>query len=278
MSNDPPPPDPSQDRPPDDDPFRKRPQGPPSSGVPSGGADTPGESPPTGPGSGSPYGSPYGGADGVPPPPPPPGADPFGGGSYGGGPYGGGGGPGGGRGGGPYGGDPRGGGPYGAADPYAGMPPLAPFGRRFWARVIDLLIIAIPLAALSLGAGGFDTSTSNGRNEWDDFTDQVNTGRQWLWSVISLIVYIGYDTLMTKRNGQTLGKRWLKLRVAMLNNGAVPNANASFLRAAILWLPALLCCFCLWWAIIILTIWTGRPYKQGLHDRAARTVVVSTPQ
>ncbi|MET9482940.1 RDD family protein [Streptomyces sp. NPDC006638] len=158
------------------------------------------------------------------------------------------------------------------------MAPLAPFGKRLTARIIDVLIIAIPVAILSLAVGGFDTSTSNGNNEWNDFTDQVNTGRQWLWSLISLIAYVAYDTLLTKRNGQTLGKRWLRLRVAMLNDGGVPDTNASLLRAVVLWLPALLCCFCLWWAVIILTIWTGRPYRQGLHDRVARTVVVSAAQ
>ncbi|QIQ04613.1 RDD family protein [Streptomyces liangshanensis] len=257
MSDDRPPPG---QEPPDDDPFRKKPRESPSSGGPESGGPE------------SPYGSPYGGAAGVPPPPPPEGSDPFGG-PPGGGRYGGGGGGPYGGGGGPYGGDPLGG-----TDPYAGMPPLAPFGRRLTARIVDVLIIAIPVAVLSLAVGGFDTSTSNGHNEWNDFTDQVNTGRQWLWSLISLIAYVAYDTLMTRSRGQTVGKRWLKLRVAMLNNGAVPDTNASLLRALVLWLPALLCCFCLWWAIIILTIWTGRPYKQGLHDRVARTVVVSAAQ
>ncbi|MFF2526017.1 RDD family protein [Streptomyces liangshanensis] len=256
MSDDRPPPG---QEPPDDDPFRKKPRESPSSGGPESGGPE------------SPYGSPYGGAAGVPPPPPPEGSDPFGG-PPGGGRYGGGGGPYGG-GDGPYGGDPLGG-----TDPYAGMPPLAPFGRRLTARIVDVLIIAVPVAVLSLAVGGFDTSTSNGHNEWNDFTDQVNTGRQWLWSLISLIAYVAYDTLMTRSRGQTVGKRWLKLRVAMLNNGAVPDTNASLLRALVLWLPALLCCFCLWWAVIILTIWTGRPYKQGLHDRVARTVVVSAAQ
>ena len=68
----------------------------------------------------------------------------------------------------PYGGDPYGGSPgspYGGPDPLAGMPPLAPFGKRLAARVIDVLIIAIPLAILSLGVGGFDWS-SDGGDEW----------------------------------------------------------------------------------------------------------------
>jgi uncharacterized RDD family membrane protein YckC len=157
------------------------------------------------------------------------------------------------------------------------MPPLADFGKRLLARVIDTLIVFIPLALISLLAGGWDVTTNG--DGWDDFTDQVNTGTQWLWSLISLVAYVGYDTIMTtKQRGQTVGKRWMKLRVAMLNDGSVPDFNSSLMRAAVLWVPALVCCFCIWWAAIIITILADRPYKQGLHDKAGKTVVVSAAQ
>ncbi|MEV7677393.1 RDD family protein [Streptomyces sp. NPDC088341] len=248
MSNDQPPPGPS----PDDDPFLKRPQGPPSSegppGPPPGGGSSSGS--PYGPPPGSPYGAPYGG-DGGPPP---------------GSPY-------------DHGDQDRnayGGGPFGGTDPLAGMPPLAPFGRRLAARIIDALIIFIPLAILSSFFGNWHAQANS--SNWGDFTNQVNTGTQWLWSVISVVAYVGYDTLMTRRSGQTLGKRWLKLRVAMLNNGSVPDTGSALLRAVVLWLPALLCCLIVWWAVIILSILVSRPYRQGLHDKAARTVVVTATE
>ncbi|MFB7269881.1 RDD family protein [Streptomyces sp. NPDC056244] len=244
MSNDQPPPGPA----PDDDPFLKKPQEPPSPQGPEGP-----QGPPS-PGAGSPYGAPYGapyGGDTGPPP------------------------------GGPYdrdvpGRNAYGGGPFGGTDPLAGMPPLAPFGRRLLARIIDALIIFVPLAILS-GFFGSWRGRANSSN-WDDFANQVNTGTQWLWSVISVIAFVGYDTLMARRTGQTLGKRWMKLRVAMLNNGAVPDTGTSLLRAIVLWLPALLCCLIIWWAIIILSILVSRPYRQGLHDKAARTVVVQATE
>ncbi|MDX3849111.1 RDD family protein [Streptomyces sp. AK02-01A] len=226
--------------PPEDDPFLKKPrQPPPSEGSGPAGSD----GSPYGSSPGSPYGSPYGGGDG-----PPPGD-----------------------------GNAYGGNQYGGADPFAGMPPLAPFGKRFTARVADALIIFIPLAILSLLAGSWDSS-ANGGGGWIDFTDQVNTGTQWLWSLISVVAYVGYDTLMTKKYGQTVGKRWMRLRVAMLNNGAIPDTGASLLRAVVLWVPALVCCTVLWWIILIVSILVSRPYKQGLHDKAARTVVVSAAQ
>ncbi|TXS55375.1 RDD family protein [Streptomyces sp. t39] len=252
MSNDQPPGTP----PPDDDPFRKRPDGPtpPPDGSGAGG-------PP--PGGGSPYGS-----GGGSPYEPPPGGSPYdtpgGGAGAPGGPYGGGQQP------------PYGQGPYGGQDPLAGMPPLAPFGKRLVARIVDILIIAVPLALISLLLGGWDWTTDGG-DDWDEITDQVNTGRQWLFTLISLVAYIGYDTLMTKKDGRTVGKRLMKLRVAMLNDGRTPDTSASLMRAVVLWVPALVCCYCVWWLVILITVVADRPYKQGLHDKAGKTVVVSAP-
>ncbi|MGW3400657.1 RDD family protein [Streptomyces zhihengii] len=252
MSNDQPPGTP----PPDDDPFRKRPEGPtpPPDGSGAGG-------PP--PGGGSPYGS-----GGGSPYEPPPGGSPYdtpgGGAGAPGGPYGGGEPP------------PYGQGPYGGQDPLAGMPPLAPFGKRLVARIIDILIIAVPLALISLLLGGWDWTT-NGGDDWDEFTDQVNTGRQWLFTLISLVAYIGYDTLMTKKDGRTVGKRLMKLRTAMLNDGRTPDTSAALMRAVVLWVPALVCCYCVWWLVILITVVADKPYKQGLHDKAGKTVVVSAP-
>ncbi|MFB6981218.1 RDD family protein [Streptomyces scopuliridis] len=251
MSRDQPPPG----EPPEEDPFLKKPQGPPPGEPPpgeppSGGPPPEGPPPSQGPPPGSPYdssyGAPYGGASGQPPP------------------------------GSPYGSNVYGEEPYGGTDPLAGMPPLAPFGTRFLARVIDALIIFIPLGIVSLFVGGWNTANNTGA--WDEVTNQVNTGTQWIWSVISIVLYVSYDTLMNRKFGQTLGKRWLKLRVAMLNDGAVPDTGSAFLRAVVLWVPALLCCLCIWWAIIIVSIVVSRPYRQGLHDKAARTVVVSAAQ
>ncbi|MEU2248863.1 RDD family protein [Streptomyces sp. NPDC019224] len=196
----------------------------------------PGNQPP--PSSGSPYGS-------APPPPP-----------YDSGPYG-------------------GGGPYGGPDPLAGMPPLAEPGKRILARLIDLLIISIPLYLISLPWGGAVGMSDDGDDDVSDIFAQTYSGHQLLWSLIGLVVYVAYDTYFTHKDGRTLGKRLLKMRVAMLNDGRVPDTGAAFLRAVVLWLPALLCCPCLWWLINIVLMFTDKPYRQGLQDKAAKTVVVT---
>lgn len=249
MSNEPPTPGP----PPDDDPFRKRPQEPPR--YPEGGGTPPpppppgGEGPyPGGPPAGGPYGTggPYGGE-------PPGGQGPYGGGPYGGGPY-----------------------DYGGTDPLSGMPPLADTGRRVLARLVDWLVIAVPLGLIGIPFGVYER-VGDESGDIADVWASGNSGGQWVFQLLSIAAYVAYDTLMTARNnGQTLGKRLLRLRVAMLNDGSVPPVSAALTRALVLWLPTLICCACLWPLLLLVLIVVDKPYKQGLHDKAAKTVVVST--
>ncbi|GAA3493037.1 hypothetical protein GCM10019016_001350 [Streptomyces prasinosporus] len=231
------PPSGSGQRPPDDDPFRKQP--PPGGPGDAGGPGAPGE--------GSPYGS---------RPPPYPGDGPHGSG----GPYGGGGDPYGG-GGGPYGGGP------GPTDPLAGMPPLADSGRRTLARIIDMILVGVVVWLLTWPFGV---------SEYDVDGNDINVGDSFWQSLVAAVLYTAYDTFLTARSGQTLGKRLLKLRVADLADGSTPSAQTSLTRAAVLWLPFAFCCACVWTVIAGGWSFFDRPYKQGLHDKAARTVVVST--
>lgn len=188
-------------------------------------------------------GSPYGG--GAPPPPYDPG---------------------------PYGG----GGPYGGTDPLAGMPPLAEPGKRILARLIDFLIISIPLYLISLPFGGaVDVGNDNANNDFGNAISNSYNGHQLIWSLIGVVVYVAYDTYFTHKDGRTPGKRLLKMRVAMLNDGSVPDTTSSLLRAVVLWVPALLCCPCLWWLVNIVLMFTDKPYRQGLQDKAGKTVVVA---
>ncbi|MEV6010387.1 RDD family protein [Streptomyces sp. NPDC051976] len=204
--------------------------------------------PPGGPYGGGPYGAPPPGGPGGQEGPrgpydaPPPGGpgDPYGG---GGGPYGGG------PPGDPYGGEP---------DPLAGMPPLAESGKRVLARIIDLVIVFIPAALIDWGSGG---------------TDDFGSSRSAIGSVAFAVIGFFYEWLMTQSTGQTVGKKAMKLRAAMLDNGSVPSSSASAVRALVLWLPAF-CCTCVWFGIIGITVLFDKPYKQGLHEKAAKTVVV----
>ncbi|MFI2635696.1 RDD family protein [Streptomyces collinus] len=201
---------------------------------------------PPGQGGGSPYGS-------EPPP-------------YEGGGPGGPGGPGDGFGGGPYGGDPYGGGSY-PTDPLAGMPPLADSGKRTLARIIDMILVGVVVWLITWGFGV---------NEYDVDSDRIEVSKSFWQSGVAAVLYIAYDTLLTARTGQTLGKKLLRMRVANLDNGATPSVQNALARAAVLWIPFAFCCACVWTAICGGWSFFDRPYKQGLHDKAAKTVVVST--
>ncbi|MFI9171568.1 RDD family protein [Streptomyces lincolnensis] len=196
--------------------------------------------PPPSEGSGSPYGGqpPYGNQ-----PPPPQSGDPYGGG----GPYGGGAG---------YPGDPP-----------AGMPPLADSGGRTLARIIDLILVGVVVWLLTLA---FNV------NEYDVTGNKVEYSKSLGQALVAAVLYIAYDTVMITKSGQTLGKKWLGMRVANLENGATPSVQSALIRSAVLWIPFAFCCACIWTAISGGWSYFDKPYKQGLHDKAAKTVVVST--
>ncbi|WP_062203831.1 RDD family protein [Streptomyces sp. NBRC 109706] len=172
--------------------------------------------------------------------------------------------------GGPTGGDRYGANPYGdasgAADPLAGMPPLAALWRRLVARIIDIVIIAVPVTLILWPfAGGYDFDNNDGGGG--------SYGRQ----AVVLLVYFVYEALMLSARGQTLGKMAMRIRVAMLADGAVPHGNPAWFRAGVYSLPQLLPCvgFVFWLVNVLFCTW-DRPYRQCLHDKAARTLVVST--
>ncbi|MFM9593273.1 RDD family protein [Streptomyces scabiei] len=170
-------------------------------------------------------------------------------------------------GGGPYGGDPYGGGPY-PNDPLAGMPPLADGGKRVLARIIDMILVGLVVWLL---ARAFRIS------QYTVDSDDLEFGKSLAQEALAAVLYIAYDTVLTVRNGQTLGKKLLKLRVADLDDGSTPSTQTALIRAAVLWIPFAFCCACIWTAIAGGWSFFDKPYKQGLHDKVATTVVVSTP-
>ncbi|MFJ7152679.1 RDD family protein [Streptomyces sp. NPDC100445] len=169
----------------------------------------------------------------------------------------------------PYGGNPYdgGGGPGYPGDPLAGMPPLADSARRTLARIIDMVLVAVVVWLLTWAFGMRLYSVDN---------DRMQVGRSVAPAVLTAVLYVAYDTVMISRSGQTLGKKWLGMRVADLGDGSTPSAQTALVRALVLWVPFAFCCCCLWTVIAGGWSFFDKPYKQGLHDKAAKTVVVST--
>ncbi|MEU1667804.1 RDD family protein [Streptomyces sparsogenes] len=157
------------------------------------------------------------------------------------------------------------GGEYGAADPLAGMPPLANRGRRLVARIVDALIIGIPVGlVMAVLVGDYDPVNNN--NEATAMT------------IVYALVYFVYEGLMLTKYGQTVGKKVMRIRVAMLENGAIPAGQPGWLRAGTYALPEIVpCCGFIFWLVNVLWCTWDRPFHQCLHDKVAKTVVVSVP-
>jgi uncharacterized RDD family membrane protein YckC len=147
------------------------------------------------------------------------------------------------------------------------MPPLADSGKRTLARIIDMILVGVVVWLLTLGFH-VDEYTVDG--------DRIEVGKSLGQSAIAAVLYVAYDTFLIARTGQTLGKKLLGMRVANLDNGANPSVQNSLLRALVLWIPFAFCCACVWTAISGGWSFFDKPYKQGLHDKAAKSVVVST--
>ncbi|MFD8382152.1 RDD family protein [Streptomyces sp. NPDC059679] len=163
----------------------------------------------------------------------------------------------------PYGGEY--GGEYGAPDPLAGMPPLANRGRRLVARIIDALIVGIPVGlVMAVLVGDYDPVNNN-----DEAT---------AITIVYALVYFLYEGLMLTKYGQTVGKKVMKIRVALLENGEIPAGQPGWLRAGTYALPEIVpCCGFIFWLINVLWCTWDQPYHQCLHDKVAKTVVVAVP-
>ena len=155
--------------------------------------------------------------------------------------------------------------PYGNA-PVSEMPPLGGLGRRLSARIIDTVLLAIVGVPLSLVAYA---GSSHDR-----------TARTVVAEVALALVGFVYEGLMlTLSRGQTVGKKVMRIRVAVLANGAVSSGSTGWIRSAVYWLPGIFSALCIPALFSLLNIlWCtwDRPYRQCLHDKAAKTVVVRT--
>ena len=144
--------------------------------------------------------------------------------------------------------------------------PLATIGRRFAARLIDGIIITLP-GALIL-ARYVDT----------DASPPVLDAPLWLQAVVALLLPVAYDTLLIAWRGQTIGKVTMGIRVARVSDDGLPTIWQAGIRAllpiAAFQLPIPLVSLGLGLAIYLVAF--GHPLRQGFHDRAAGTVVLST--
>lgn len=163
---------------------------------------------------------------------------------------------------------PPGGTPPPPPPPGGAQPGLEPVGTwpRFGAKIIDYLVLLIPIFIISLIVGG-------------DGTGAVSAigGRQILASMITTLLIYAYFVYLESTRGQTVGKMALGYKV-IGPDGNVPATDVAARRNAYLLLgliPILggLAQFVL--VIVIAVTINNDPFKRGWHDNfAGGTAVV----
>lgn len=162
----------------------------------------------------------------------------------------------------PYGGDVGQGSRGQEAEP-AGL------GKRFLARLLDGIVITIPL--LILGAiVGLGASASIG-----------NTGAgagSIVLGIIAALVQLAYFTYLESSRGQTLGKMALSLRT-QTESGGLPSLEQAAKRNAwiLLGIVPLIGGLAVFAAVIAIAVTIGSDaLNRGWHDKFGDTIVVDT--
>ncbi|HET8643160.1 MAG TPA: RDD family protein [Pseudonocardiaceae bacterium] len=152
--------------------------------------------------------------------------------------------------------------PVHAAGQYADM------GKRFLARLIDLIILFVVFLVL------FFVMTAVAGTDTADGRFVLTGGAFWLYQVLTWLIWLGYEVGMIAARGATIGKQLIGVKVVRAADGQVPGGSPAFLR----WLiPFIGSFFCIGGLLVYVSPFfdnTGR--RQGWHDKVAKTVVIAT--
>jgi uncharacterized RDD family membrane protein YckC len=148
--------------------------------------------------------------------------------------------------------------PY-TTTPYQGV------AIRFVAILIDTIIIAIVGGILSAPFNAFGAVTNNTSGT---VTFSLSGA---LGGLVSLAVFMLYFTLLEGRNGQTVGKMAVKIKVVREADGAPIDYSQAAVRTILRFLD--LIPYGIPYLLGAILIWSSEE-KQRLGDRVASTVVV----
>jgi uncharacterized RDD family membrane protein YckC len=156
--------------------------------------------------------------------------------------------------------------------------PLASFGLRLAARIIDWLIVSavylVVTFSLRVAVLLVTRSTVAYRSNPDRFIGAFILFELALLALLALMVYLYEVELVLRRAGQSPGKRLMKLRITPLDPGRPLDRTALARR----W-GATLAIGLVPFGVLVDGLWQlwDQPYRQCLHDKAGGTVVVKVP-
>lgn len=152
--------------------------------------------------------------------------------------------------------------------PHTGPLVLGTMGSRFLARLIDGFLVTVPVWGLALGLHAI-----------------LPKPYMWwaLWLVIPAqpIAMWLYESMMISVRGATVGKSVAGLRVVTAHSNGQPGSGIghgpAFTRGATMILPGLVPILGQFVTLLtVLSPFFDEQAKQGWHDKAARTYVIST--
>ena len=155
--------------------------------------------------------------------------------------------------------------------------PLAEFSDRFLARLIDGailgavgMVIAIPAFIVMFAVLSHSINSASDQPNMAPILVTI-FGAYGAILVLALVAGYVYEVEMTRRTGQTVGKRVMKIRVVPLDT--VPMSRSIVARR---WLASTVAGVFIpmfSWIDGLWQLW-DQPLRQCLHDKFARTVVV----
>ncbi len=145
---------------------------------------------------------------------------------------------------------------------------LASRWSRFWASLVDGLIMALITIPVMYFTGGFETI--------DDKLVEQSFLYTTLIASLGLIIFILVNYRLLINNGQTIGKKLLKIKIVNLDNN-LPTKDILLTRYLVYFIPSYIPVIGSWLSIInILTIF-GKE-KRCIHDYVAKTRVINLEQ
>jgi uncharacterized RDD family membrane protein YckC len=178
---------------------------------------------------------------------------------------------------------------WNAPPPYAGAQvetfALASWSRRLGAVIIDLLIISIVLLPVYISLLGpafndllaaipSDGSAQVPQPAITAFQDQV-INHSLMLSLAFVVVSLVYVVPQNVAYGRTVGKRVLGIRIRMLADDRTPDLSTALIRWALFTAGTVIAGGPFLLLDGLWPLW-DKPWRQALHDKLAKTVVVPT--
>jgi uncharacterized RDD family membrane protein YckC len=140
---------------------------------------------------------------------------------------------------------------------------LAPIIRRVGGFALDQVIVAVPVVIVVV-AVGFQPS------------DTVTSQDLVAFNIAVTAVALVYQTVMIALLGRTVGKLALGTRVVRSVDGARPGWTEAVMRALLPLSLGAIPRVGLFFVVFAYSLALWNPLRQGLHDKAAGTLVVRT--